>query len=287
MVTIRQGKMRDCKDLLTVYQTTRWYYRTRENGFKTVEEIKDEHRGVGFKKWGWLVAEKDGVVVGEIVFRTEKNPIVGRIGIIRNMDIDVRHQKSKIGTMLTRAAEVVLKEKRAARIVLMSPPEAYNYWMKVSYFARGSLLIIKATPEKMKTIPPKGVKTVRLKEVSGLPKSMEFSNNAAPGLLAEVVHKIVDIGLAGRLFEFYLQEKLVGVGAIYKSSSKQADFVVDATKFGQEHLGYMIFKIASTAKTWKMKKVVGIIPKDQLDYYKSVARWSVEDARDIPVTRIL
>ncbi|MCK5150681.1 MAG: GNAT family N-acetyltransferase, partial [Candidatus Thorarchaeota archaeon] len=192
MVTIRKGKMRDCKDLLTVYQTTRWFYRTKEKGFKTVEEIKVEHRGVGFKNWGWLVAEKDGVVVGEVVFRTEKNPIVGKIGIIRNVDIDVRHQKSNIGTMLTRAAEVVLKEKRAARVVLMTPPEAYNFWMKISYFARGSLLIIKANPEKIKAIPPKRVKTVRLKEVSGLPKSMEFSNNAAPGLLAEVVRKIVD-----------------------------------------------------------------------------------------------
>ena len=286
-MTIRKGKMRDCKDLLTVYQTTRWFYRTKENGFKTVEEIKVEHRGVGFKNWGWLVAEKNGVVVGEVVFRTEKNPVVGIIGIIRNVDIDVRHQKSEIGTKLTRAAEVVLKEKRAARVVLMTPPEAYNFWMKISYFARGSLLIIKANPEKIKAIPPKGVKTVQLKEVSGLPKSMEFSNNAAPGLLAEVVRKIVDEGVAGRLFEFYKKEKLVGIGAIIKSSSKQADFVVDATIFGHEHLGYMISKTASSAKALKMKKVVGTIPKDQLKHYKPVARWSVEDARDIPVTRIL
>ncbi|MHA1907570.1 MAG: GNAT family N-acetyltransferase [Candidatus Thorarchaeota archaeon] len=287
MVTIRQGKMRDCKDLLTVYQTTRWYYRTRESGFKTVEEVKDEHRGVGFKNWGWLVAERNGVVVGEVVFRIEKNPNVGRIGLIRNVDIDVRYQKSAIGTKLTRAAEAVLKEKRALRIVLMTPPEAYNYWMKVEYFARGSLLNIKANPQKMKKILPKGVKAITLKEVTRLPKSMEFSNIAAPGLLAESVGKIVDDGFKGKLFEFYRQDRLVGVGSIFKSNQKESEFVVDATKQGIDHLGYMILKTASTAKSWNVKKVVCTIPKDQLLHYKPVARWSVEDARDIPVTRII
>ncbi|MHA2423946.1 MAG: GNAT family N-acetyltransferase [Candidatus Thorarchaeota archaeon] len=287
MATIRQGKMRDCNDLLTVYQTTRWYYRTKENGFKTVEEIKDEHKGAGFKKWGWLVAEKKGVVVGEIVFRTEKNPVIGRVGIIRNLDIDVRYQKSKIGTELTRAAETVMKAKRVSRVVLLTPPEAYNYWMKVDYFARGSLLNIRCNPEKMKKITPKGVKGVWLKDIAGLPKSMEFSNIASPGLLAETVSKIVDEGYTGRLFEFQKKEKLVGVGAVFKSSPKEANFVVDATKVGLDHLDFMIYKTASVAKTWKVKKIVGLIPKDQLEHYKPVARWSVEDAREIPVTRII
>ena len=49
MVTIRQGKMRDCTDLLTVYQTTRWYHRIKDNGYKTVEEVKDEHAPVEVK----------------------------------------------------------------------------------------------------------------------------------------------------------------------------------------------------------------------------------------------
>ena len=112
MVKIRQGKMKDCTDLFEVYQGTRWFYRTREGGYTTVEQIKEEHRGAAFSRWGWLVAEVKGRVVGEIVFRTEKNPIAGRIGIIRNLDIDVRHQKVMIGTKLTNAAEVVMKKKK-------------------------------------------------------------------------------------------------------------------------------------------------------------------------------
>ena len=131
MVIIRKGKIRDCKDLLTVYQTTRWFYRNTPDGFRTVEQIKKEHKSVGFKNWGWLVAEEKGKVVGEIVFRAEKNPIAGKIGIIRNLDIDVRQQKLDVGTKLTQAAEVAMKGKRVFRVVATTPPAAYNYWMKV------------------------------------------------------------------------------------------------------------------------------------------------------------
>jgi len=287
MVTIRQGKMRDCKDILTIYQTTRRYYRTRQDGFKTVEEVKNEHHGVGFKNWGWLVAEMDGFVVGEIIFHVEKNPNVGRIGIIRNIDIDVRHQKKKIGTQLIRAAEKILKEKGAARIVLRTPPEAYNFWMKVEYFARGSLLTIKTNPDKFKLANASGVKTISLKDVAKLPKSMEFSNISTPGLLVETVHYIVDEGKKGQLFEFFMKGNLVGVGVVIKTTPSVAEFVVDTTMNGKDQLGYIIAKTASTAKTWNVNKVITIIPKDQLENYKSVARWSVEDSKEIPVTRII
>ncbi|MFW9850112.1 MAG: GNAT family N-acetyltransferase [Candidatus Thorarchaeota archaeon] len=287
MVTIRQGKMRDCTDILTIYQTTCRYYRTRQDGFKTVEEVKSEHRGVGFKNWGWLVAEIDGIVVGEIIFHIEKNPIVGRIGIIRNIDIDVRQQKKKIGTQLIRATEKILKERGAARIVLKTPPEAYNFWMKVEYFARGALLTIKTNPDKFKSVNASGVKAVRLKDVDRLPKSMEFSNIATPGLLVNRVRNIVDEGKRGQLFEYFLKGNLVGVGVVIKTTPSTAEFVVDTTLNGKDHLGYIISKTASTAKTWNVKGVTTIIPKDQLDNYKSVARWSVEDFQEIPVTRII
>ena len=57
MVTIRKGEMKDCKDLLTVYMGTHW-----ADGFTTVEQVKAVHKGVGFKNWGWLVAEMDNQV---------------------------------------------------------------------------------------------------------------------------------------------------------------------------------------------------------------------------------
>jgi len=279
--------MRDCKDLLTVYSTTRWFYRTRPEGFKTVAEVKDEHRGMGFKKWGWLVAEKDDTVVGEVVFRVEKNPVVGRIGIIRNMDIDVRFQKETIGTQLTRAAEKIMKEKRVARVVLVTPPAAYNYWMKVGYFSRGSLDYIWANPEKIKTVPPRGVKRVELKNVSKLPKSMDFSNIASPGLLLETLGRIVDDGLSGKIFEFQKNDALVGVGAILKTNKKESEFVIDITSIGEDYVDVIASKTASIAKRWKVKKVRSLVPTDQLERYKPIARWSAERAMGIPVTRIL
>ncbi len=114
MVTIRQGVMKDCKDLLEVYQGTRWFHRVRDGGYTTLEQVNDEHIGSAFERWGWLVAEEKGKVVGEIVFRYENNPVTGRVGIVRNLDIDVRNQKTTIGTKLTRAAEYVLRKKESS-----------------------------------------------------------------------------------------------------------------------------------------------------------------------------
>ena len=79
MINIRAGKIRDCKDLLTVYQTTRRVYQTIPGSYTTVEDIIREHRTVDFKNWGWLVAEMDGNIVGEIVFRIEKNPTTVKV----------------------------------------------------------------------------------------------------------------------------------------------------------------------------------------------------------------
>jgi ribosomal protein S18 acetylase RimI-like enzyme len=193
MVTIRKGLMWDCKDLLTVYMGTHW-----ADGFTTIEQVKDAHRGVGIKRWGWLVAEMDDTVVGEILFRKEKNPASGNIGIITDIGVDVRYQKRLgIGTKLTHAAEEVLRKKRVQRVVATSPPEAYNFWMKISYFARGSLETIRINPKKIPSKRLRGFKSVRLSDVTSLPKSMRFSHIAHPGSLASLVRRIVNKGQAG------------------------------------------------------------------------------------------
>ncbi len=287
MVTIRKGKMQDCKNLLTVYETTRWYYRTKDGGYKTVEEVKDEHKGTGFKNWGWLVAEEDNSVIGEIVFRIEKNPIIGRIGIIRNLDVDVRYQKKTIGTQLVRAAESILKQKKASRIVSLTPPEAYNFWMKVDYFARGSLINISTTPSKLKTKNVKGIKAQSVKDTSNLPKSMNFSNIAIPGQMCDLAGLIIDEKKKGRMFEFTNGHKLIGIGAIVKTDNDTAFFAIDALTQNDEHIEGFISKVLSASSILKAKKIKGVIPKDRYERFKKVARWSVEDTRDIPVTRII
>ena len=287
MVLIRQGKMKDCTDLFEVYQGTRWFYRQLEGGYTTVEQIKEEHRGAAFSRWGWLVAEKKGRVVGEIVFRAEKNPIAGKIGIIRNLDIDVRHQKVDIGTKLTKAAEAAMKKKRVVRVIATTPPEAYNYWMKVKYFARGSISNLKLT---MKKIPEKRtpkVKTVKIKNPEKLPKSMKFSNIAYPGSLAEMAGDIIDSRLKGTLLEFTSDGRVIGVGTIIRKDAKTASFVADVTKKGIDFADIVISRTARVAIPWKVKSVETTIPKDQVGMYTSFAKWSSELSRDIPVTKLL
>ncbi len=287
MVTIRQGMMKDCTDLLEVYQGTRWFYRTREGGYTTVEQIKEEHRGAAFARWGWLVAEKKGRVVGEIVFRIEKNPIAGKIGIIRNLDIDVRQQKVAIGTKLTRAAEVAMQKKKVVRVIATTPPAAYNYWMKIKYFARGSISNLQIPLKKIPEKRTSKVKTVKIKDPQKLPKSMNFSNIAYPSSLAEMVGDVIDGRSKGNLLEFQADGRVVGVGVIVRKDAKIASFVADVTKKGFEFADLVISRTARAAVPWKVKSVETTIPKDRVDLYTSFAKWSSELSTDIPVTRLL
>lgn len=287
MVTIRQGMMKDCTDLLEVYQGTRWFYRTKDGGYTTVEQVKDEHKGAAFERWGWLVAEEKGKVIGEIVFRAEKNPVSGKVGIIRNLDIDVRNQKATLGTMLTRAAEDVLRTKRVVRVVATTPPAAYNYWMKVKYFARGFIMNISLSTAKIPNIRTPKVKTARLKDVTKLPTSMRFSHIAYPGSLAELAASVIDGNLKGSLMEYYSDDRLVGVGVVAQIDAKTAVFVADVTKRGLAVADIVISRTAGFALKWKVKKVRSILPKDQLGIFTSFAKWSSELSTDIPVTRLL
>ena len=287
MPTIRQGKMKDCTDLLEVYQGTRFFYRTQKEGYTTVEQIKDEHRGVAFSKWGWLVAEEKGRVLGEIVFRTEKNPIVRKIGIIRNLDIDVRYQKAYLGTKLTQAAETVMKKRRVVRVIATTPPAAYNYWMKVKYFARGSISNVKLPISRVPELRTSKIKTVKIKSPTKLPKSMKFSYIAYPGSLAEMAGNIIDGRVTGTLLEFTSNDRVIGLGAIIKKDSKTASFVADVTKKGLDYANIVVSRTARIAVPWKVKSVETTIPKDQVGLYTSFAKWSSELSTDIPVTKLL
>jgi hypothetical protein len=279
--------MKDCTDLLEVYQGTRWFYRTREGGYTTVEEIKEEHRGAAFSRWGWLVAEDNGRVIGEIVFRTEKNPISGRLGIIRNLDIDVRYQKATVGTQLTRAAEGVMKKKKVIRVVATTPPAAYNYWMKIKYFARGSIMNLRINPKKIPVKRSSKVKAVILKNPTKLPKSMKFSHIAYPGSLAEMAGDVIDGRKKGKLMEFTINDKLVGVGVVVRDNAKTASFVTDITKRGQDSTDFIISKTALASNPWKVKYVETTIPKDHVGIYNVLAKWTSELSTDIPVTKLL
>lgn len=287
MVLIRQGKMKDCTDLFEVYQGTRWFYRARDGGYTTVEQIKEEHRGAAFSRFGWLVAEEKGRIVGEIVFRAEKNPIAGKIGIIRNLDIDVRYQKIAIGTKLTQAAEAVLKKKRVVRVIATTPPAAYNYWMKVKYFARGSISNLKLAIKKIPAKRTSKVKTIKIKKPEKLPTSMKFSNIAYPGSLAEMAGDIIDGRSTGKLVEFTVDGRVIGVGSIIKKDAKDASLVADVTKKGIDYADIVISRTARIAIPWKVKTVETTIPKDQVGLYTSFAKWSSELSTDIPVTKLL
>ncbi|NHJ14824.1 MAG: GNAT family N-acetyltransferase [Candidatus Thorarchaeota archaeon] len=281
MVRIRQGVMKDCKDLLEVYMGTRW-----SEGFSTVEQVKAEHRGIGFEKWGWLVAELRGKVIGEIIFRIEKNPAAGRLGIIQNLGVDVRHQKKGYGTKLTRAAEKIMRERKVGRIVATTPPEAYNYWMKIDYHKRYWVMRIGTAPAK---IPPFGTKKVLTKELAipkGIPTSMRFSNIAYPGMLAAHIREVVTDGKTGSLFEYVHEGAVVGVGVVVKESDASAKFTADVNRKGTEFANLVIARTAKAASKLKTKSVHTLIPQDRLDSYKEICKWTSEMDRNFPVTRL-
>jgi hypothetical protein len=281
MVKIRNGLMKDCKDLLEVYMGTRW-----SEGFTTVEQVKLEHKGVAFEKWGWLVAEVRGKVVGEILCRVEKNPIAGRIGLIRSLGINVQHQKKAIGTKLTKVAEKVLRSKKAGRFVGTTTPEAYNYWMKVDYHKRYWLMRIEAPPSKIPSKKSKKVSREIIQETKKLPKSMRFSNLAYTGELAEVVREIITYGKRGVLMEFHSDDVLVGVGAAVKHDDNTAKFIADVTPKGADFANLVVLQTAKAAAKLKPKTVWTLIPEDRLPWYKGLAKWKSEMYRDFPVTKL-
>jgi GNAT superfamily N-acetyltransferase len=287
MVTIRQGMMKDCTDLLEVYQGTRWFYRIKEGGYKTVEQVKEEHRGAAFERWGWLVAEERGRVVGEIVFRSEKTPSTGKVGIIRNLDVDVRSQKTGIGTKLTNAAEDVMRNRKVVRVIATTPPAAYNYWMKVKYFSRGSIINLSLPLSKLTEKRSAAVKTTKLQNPRRLPTSMKFSNIAYPGLLAEHAANVIDGRRTGKLLQYESGNHLIGVGVVVKQDDNSAMFVADVTRRGLEYSDIVISKTAKAASAWKVTTVKTTIPKDRMGVYMSLPKWASEMSTDIPVTRLL
>jgi predicted N-acetyltransferase YhbS len=286
-VTIRQGKIRDCADLFTVYQTTRWNCRNNNSGYINVEEVKDDHRGSGFSNWGWLVAESDGVVIGEIVAGVERNPSIGKIGVIYDLDVDARHQKRGIGTALCLAAEEALNKKGAERVVVQTPLEAYNYWMKVDYFARGSLANISTTPSRIKDNAIMGLKAVQRRVTERIPPSAQFSHFAVPGQLRTLARLISAKKRVGKYVEFYAQSDLIGAGAVAKKDRDVAEFVVDTYGKTDAEYAAMVSKVLFLAKTMNVREIRGVILKDQLNHLSKSARWSVEDSRNIVVNKLL
>ena len=131
------------------------------------------------------------------------------------------------------------------------------------------------------------IKTVRLREVTKLPKSMRFSHIAYPGSLAELVSIVIDGKSKGELFEYYADERLIGVGVIAQIDPKTSMFIVDVTKRGLSAADIVIARTAGAAQKWRVKKVQSTIPKDQLSVFNSAVKWSSEMSTNIPVTRLL
>jgi len=282
-VLIRSGGMRDCKDILTIYQTTRWLQRK----YSTLEQVKAEHRVMGFSNWGWLVAEYQGQAVGEIVFRTEKNPVAGTIGVITSIDVDIRYQKRNVGAQLVHAAEDVLRSKRAGRVAASSPPEAYNFWMKIKYFARGSLFDLQASIREISARNTTKVTTKIIGDASALPKDWVFSYLAPSGELLALVNEILDKEKDGMILEFYSGKILLGVGAVVRGEDRRARFVADITPQGDDYLDVVISRTARASSSWKPSSICTRVASEHLQRYQELANWSTELGRDIPVTRFL
>ncbi len=281
--TIRPGTLKDCKDLLTIYQTTRWLDRQ----YTHVGEVKQEHQGRFFRRWGWLVAEIDEKVIGEIVFRTEEHSGGKSVGHIVSIDVDVRYQKRSIGRELVSEAERILRERYVDKTVANSTPQSYNFWMKLGYFSRQALVDIACDVSTLKGNSRNGLKTEPVKSFYHLPRSLRFSNLSPVGQVAKLAAPVLDGIARGAIYEFYDGDDFVGVGVITKVNSGTADFVADVV-YGQEsRMNDVIIKTMRLAKRIHVKTLQSTIPKTQIEKYEGVADWNIQDSSLIPVTRLL
>jgi hypothetical protein len=116
---------------------------------------------------------------------------------------------------------------------------------------------------------------------------MRFSHIAYPGSLAELAAKVISGEVPGKLMEFTSEDRLIGVGVVSKENPKNALFVADVTKKGLEYADVIISRTANASSTWSSKTVRSVIPKEQLEVFRTLARWKSETSTDIPVTRLL
>ena len=274
--------MKDCRDLLDVYQSAH-----SNEWITTVEQVKAIHKSPLLARHGWLVAEDNGTVCGEIRFFIEKNLRLGKTGVIMDLQVDARHFRNNVADQLVAAAERIMKEHGAEQVFHISTPENYNFWMNSRYFSKGDLLSLKAKVSDIPQMRTKRVETREVQDPRHLPKSMRFSAEASPGSLALLAEQIIMREMRGRLLEFYAGNKLVGIGAIAVDDEKHGRFVADIAKNGEDYRDVIIARTARGASRWRCKIVESIILVSQKEDYERVANWDGTKVADIPVMKVL
>ena len=226
-------------------------------------------------------------VVGEIMFRTELTPWAGTIGIIDSVDVDVRYQKRHIGTSLVRRAEQDLAAAQASRVIAFSPPEAYNFWMKLGYFARTGLVNLRAKISSISRESRNDIEMAPLAEFYHIPRFLRYSNIAPPGKIGVLASEIFDLNKRGILLQFTKHGRIVGAAAVVKRDSLHAEFVADVMAGHEELARNVISMAARAASRFRVKEVLTTVPKDKTEYYNQAGEWRWEESIVIPVTKIL
>ncbi|MEM2142598.1 MAG: GNAT family N-acetyltransferase [Candidatus Thorarchaeota archaeon] len=282
MIQVRQGQIRDCKDMLTVYRTTRF----PERNYESVSEVRQEHELYVSRRWGWLVADADGPVIGEVVFDIEHN-CRGPVGIILGLDVDARYQRQGVGRMLTSAAESFLGSRGVRRVVVESPPDAYNYWMRLGYFSVGGLARIRAPLKSIAWTGRNSLDRILVDRENGLSRVRRFHTLGRPGGLTRLIGDIVNGTRRGLVAEFRCDNRSVGLGAVVKCDGGEAVFSADVTEDGIEHYGEVIERTVRLASTLRAKSVETAVPADRLDDYSALCSWTVEPHVGVPLMKLL
>lgn len=282
MVLIRRGVMKDCKDLLEVYQSSH-----SMDNIITVEQVKAIHRNPLIGRNGWLVAEFKGAVVGEITFRTENHLQFGKTGIIMSHHIDARESREIVGPELVCEAEKIMGSQGVKQIFHISPPEDYNYWMSNKYFAKGNLLRMESDLSRLPKARAKNLSVVEHSVDDGIPRKMKFSNFSYPGAITDLIAELKASKMKGRLLEYYRDTRLLGVGVVIRRFGNAAQFAADVTKYGIHLIDAIIVKTARAASRWRCTKVFSIVQNGQLEVFREIEDWEESQERDIPVMRVL
>ncbi|MHA1654050.1 MAG: GNAT family N-acetyltransferase [Candidatus Thorarchaeota archaeon] len=280
---IRHGMISDCKDLLTVYQTTRW----QQHSYTQVQQVKDEHRGRMFRRFNWLVAEVDDQVIGETIFATTERVGVGLVGVFLSLDIDVRHQKRGIGRELVRSAENAMAQTGAVRAFADAPPSSYNFWMKMGYFATRPVVVLKRSTAGARGRLPRDITMREISDFYHTPRALRFSNLAHVGATLRLAREILDFGRSGMIVEFRSHESIAGVGVVCQRTSSVGEFVVDVMPGHEEHLSAMTGCITRLARRMRLKEIYSNVPIDAVDLFTDTTGWAEDEESLVPVTRLL
>ncbi len=281
-MSIRKATLYDLSDLVKMYAAA--------PDIETIPdelEIRKKRKAKGFERDGWLCFDQNGKVVGEISTRIDMSPRFGKVGVITGIAVDYEYRSKGIGTSLMNAAEERFIEKGASRIFINAPVSIYNFFMKLGYFRYDQVVKIKTNVSNLKNLRPRNFEVNELDLHKRLRPSTRLLNLGVPGSVSEGITNIMSGIHEGKFFEFRKAGMFIGIGVVWKTDDKTAQFAVDVDKQGLKYFPAIIVKTVKAAKQLKAEVVESYVSSRSMQYYYNSGSWSEENLDILILAKIL